>query len=111
MNLDITGHHLDLTDALRDYVIEKVKRVERHFDQLVDAHVVLTVEKLEQKAEATLKASGAELHASAKHSDMYAAIDQLTDRLDRQIKKHKEQKRDHHAREAQKGDFAEQLAR
>ena len=73
MNLDITGHHIDLTDALRDYVTEKLKRVERHFDHLIDAHVILTVEKLEQKAEAVLRASGAELHASAVHTDMYAA--------------------------------------
>lgn len=103
MNLDITGHHLDLTDALRDYVTGKMERVERHFDNLIDAHVVLTVEKLEQRAEATIRASGAELHASAVHQDMYAAIDQLIDRLDRQTRKHKEQLRDHHAREAQKG--------
>lgn len=106
MNLDITGHHIDLTDALRDYVTEKLKRVERHFDHLIDAHVILTVEKLEKKAEAVLRASGAELHASAVHEDMYAAIDQLADRLDRQTKKHKEQLRNHHAREAQKADLA-----
>lgn len=103
MNLDITGQHLELTDALRDYVTGKLGRVERHFDNLIDAHVILKVEKLQQIAEATIRASGAELHASAVHEDMYAAIDQLVDRLDRQTKKHKEQLRDHHAREVQKG--------
>jgi putative sigma-54 modulation protein len=103
MNLNITGHHVDLTDPLRDYVTEKMKKVERHFDHLIDAHVVLTVEKLEHKAEATLHASGADLHAAASTGDMYSAIDQLIDKLDRQTRKHKELVRDHHAKEAQKG--------
>lgn len=104
MNLSITGHHVDLTDPLRSYVAEKMKKVERHFDHLLDAHVVLTVDsKQKHKAEATLRASGADLHAAASSEDMYSSIDQLIDRLDRQTRKHKELVRNHHAREAQKG--------
>lgn len=103
MNLSITGHHVDLTDPLRSYVADKMKRVERHFDHLLDAHVVLTVDKLKHTAEATLRASGADLHAAASTQDMYSSIDQLIDRLDRQTRKHKEMIRSHHAREAQKG--------
>ena len=67
MNLNISGHHLDLTDALREYVVTKMQRVERHFDHLIDANVVLSVDKLEHKAEATLHASGANLHLSLIH--------------------------------------------
>lgn len=102
MNLNISGHHLDLTDSLREYVINKMQRVERHFDHLIDANVILTVDKLDHKAEATLHASGANLHAEAVKEDMYAAIDQLIDKLDRQTVKHKERSRDHHAREVQR---------
>lgn len=103
MNLNISGHHLDLTDPLREYVKTKLQRVERHFDHLIDANVVLSVDKLEHKAEATLHASGANLHAEAVKEDMYAAIDQLMDKLDRQTLKHKERRRDHHAKEVQRG--------
>lgn len=102
MNLNISGHHLDLTDSLRTYVTQKLQRVERHFDHLIDANVILTVDKLDHKAEATLHASGANLHAEAVTDDMYAAIDQLIDKLDRQTLKHKERRRDHHAREVQR---------
>jgi putative sigma-54 modulation protein len=102
MNLNITGHHVDLTVPLRNYVLDKIKRVERHFDHLIDAHVILTVEKLRHKAEATLHTRGANLHAEAVEDDMYAAIDQMMDKLDRQTLKLKEQVRDHHAKEAQK---------
>jgi len=102
MNLNISGHHLDLTDSLRTYVTQKLQRVERHFDHLIDANVILTVDKLDHKAEATLHASGANLHAEAVTDDMYAAIDQLIDKLDRQTVKHKERRRDHHAREVQR---------
>ncbi len=102
MNLNISGHHLDITDSLREYVVNKLQRVERHFDHLIDANVVLSVDKLEHKAEATLHASGANLHAEAVEEDMYAAIDHLIDRLDRQTLKLKERRRDHHARQAKK---------
>ena len=84
MQLNISGHQLDITDALRDYVTEKMARLERHFE------VTLEVEKLRQKAEATLHIAGGEVVALAEHTDMYAAIDMLTDKLDRQLIKHKE---------------------
>lgn len=103
MNLNISGHHLDLTPPLRDYVTSKLKRIERHFDHLINAEVVLTVEKLRHKAEATVHASGADLHAEAIVDDnMYAAIDALIDKLDKQTLKHKEKVRDHHMHEAVK---------
>ena len=102
MNLNISGHHVDLTPALRGYVQEKLKRVERHFDHLISAEIVLTVEKDRQKAEATVHASGADLHAEATEPDMYAAIDLLMDKLDRQTRRYKEKLRDHHQVEAHK---------
>ncbi|MEJ2087851.1 MAG: ribosome-associated translation inhibitor RaiA [Gammaproteobacteria bacterium] len=90
MQLSISGHHIDVTDALRSYVEEKLQRLERHYDHITNAHVILSVEKLEQRAEATLHISGAELFADVGCDDLYAAIDKLTDKLDRQILKHKE---------------------
>jgi len=96
MQIDITGHHVDLTDALNNHVGLKFEKLERHFENVVDTHVILTVEKLQQKAEATLQISGAKLYADAIAEDMYAAIDGLVDKLDRQIKKHKEKLKDHH---------------
>jgi putative sigma-54 modulation protein len=106
MQMNLTGHHVDLTPALRDYVKDKFQRLERHFDNVTDAHVILTVEKLRHKAEADLHLGGAHLYADATEGDMYAAIDGLVDKLDRQIKKHKEKLTDHHARDAQKRDSA-----
>jgi len=103
MNLNIAGHHVPLTDALKTYVSSKLTRLERHFDHLIDASVILSVEKLRHKAEATIHTRGANLHAEAVEGDMYAAIDMLTDKLDRQTRKLKEKVRDHHAREVQKG--------
>lgn len=102
MNLNISGHHLALTNPLRNYVINKLARVERHFDHLIEAEIVLTVEKLQHKAEATLRTRGAALHAEAIDGDMYAAIDVLIDKLDRQTRKLKEKVRDHHAKEVHK---------
>ncbi len=99
MQLNLTGHHVDLTSPLRDYVDSKMERLERHFDNLTDIHVILSVEKLRHKAEATLHVSGGRLYADATEHDMYAAIDALTDKLDRQIKKHKEKVTDHHRSE------------
>jgi putative sigma-54 modulation protein len=96
MQLNLSGHHIDITPALRSYVATKMDRLERHFDHVTNMHVVLSVEKLIQKAEATVHVSGANLFANAEHEDMYAAIDALTDKLDRQIKKHKEKLKDHH---------------
>lgn len=107
MNVNIAGHHLPLTDALRSYVSSKFERLERHFDHLINASVILSVEKLRHKAEATLHARGANLHAESVDHDMYAAIDALTDKLDSQTRKFKEKSRDHHAKEVHKGQVSE----
>lgn len=98
MQIDITGHHVDITTALRSYVQNKFGRIERHFDHVTSVHVVLTVAKLEHKAEATLQVSPGKIFADAIDTDMYAAIDALTDKLDRQIKKHKEKLTGHNDR-------------
>jgi putative sigma-54 modulation protein len=90
MQVNITGHHVELTDPLRDYVQEKLARLERHYDNITNVHVTLSVEKERQQAGCTLHAAGADLHAEATDNDMYAAIDALTDKLDRQLVKHKE---------------------
>ncbi|MDV7209665.1 sigma 54 modulation protein /SSU ribosomal protein S30P [Azotobacter beijerinckii] len=90
MQVNISGHQLDVTDALRDYVEEKLSRLERHFDRITNVQVIMTVEKLKQKIETTLHVAGAEVVANAEHEDMYAAIDLLVDKLDRQLIKHKE---------------------
>ena len=95
MQVNLSGHHVDITDSLRNYVNEKIARLDRHFDQALDIHVVLTVEKLRHKAEATLHVSGGSLYADDVREDMYAAIDGLIDKLDRQGKKHKEKTNDH----------------
>jgi putative sigma-54 modulation protein len=99
MQINVTGHHVDITDPLRDYVRDKFQRLERHFDQVIDIHVVLTVEKNHNKAEANLQVSGSHIHADAIHDDMYAAIDGLIDKTDRQLIKHKEKMKDHHRAE------------
>jgi putative sigma-54 modulation protein len=103
MQMTLTGHHVDITPPLKSYVEKKLDRVVRHFDQVIDVHCVLTVEKLSHKAEATLHVSGGNIHADAAEADMYAAIDVLTDKLDRLVKKHKEKRGDHHAAEAPRG--------
>jgi len=99
----LTGHHIEVTPPLRDYVGKKLDRVLRHFEQVIDVHCVLTVEKLVHKAEATLGVSGAVIHADAKDGDMYAAIDALADKLDRLVRKHKEKISDHHAADVARG--------
>ena len=99
MQLNLTGHHVEITDPLRAYVNEKFERLSRHFDHVLNGHVILTVEKLVQKAEATLHVSGSDLYADARKEDMYAAIDALVDKLDRQVIKHKEKIKNHHRRE------------
>ena len=98
MQVNLSGHHVDITDSLRNYLNEKIARLERHFDQALDINVVLTVEKLRHKAEATLHVSGGSLHADDVQEDMYAAIDGLVDKLDRQGKKHKEKAKDYRAK-------------
>lgn len=95
MQINLTGHHVDITDSLRDYVDTKFTKLERHFDHINNVHVILNVEKLNQKAEATLHLSGAEVFATSEHTDMYAAIDGLIDKLDRQVIKHKEKVKRH----------------
>ncbi len=90
MQVNISGQHLEVTDALRDYVNEKFERLARHFDKITNVQVIMHVEKLQQKIEATLHIAGGEVVANAEHEDMYAAIDLLADKLDRQLIKHKE---------------------
>lgn len=89
MQINLTGHHVDVTDSLREYVNEKFAKLERHFDHINNVHVVLTVEKLNQIAESTVHLTGTEVHAKAENNDMYASIDSLIDKLDRQILKYK----------------------
>lgn len=95
MNLNISGHHVDMTNALHEYVSNKMERIERHFDRALDAEVVLEVDKLRHKAEVTMKLQGAMLHAESTKDDMYAAIDCMIDKLDRQTLRHKEKSQDH----------------
>lgn len=95
MNLNITGHHVDVTPAIRDYTQQKLDRVIRHFDHVTSVHVILTVEKAMQKAEVTLHVKGKDIHADCADADMYAAIDLVADKLDRQVVKHKEKITDH----------------
>lgn len=99
MQLNVTGQHIEITPALRGYVKKKLERIERHFEQVINVHCVLSVEKLRQKAEATVLVSGSSIHADSTEEDMYAAIDLLADKLDRCLKKHKEKLTDHHALE------------
>lgn len=90
MQVNISGQHLEVTDTLRNYVNEKFERLARHFDRITNVQVIMQVEKLKQKIEATLHVAGGEVVANAEHEDMYAAIDLLADKLDRQLIKHKE---------------------
>ncbi|WP_159817572.1 ribosome hibernation promoting factor [Colwellia sp. 20A7] len=89
MQINLTGHHVEVTSSLRDCVDTKFAKLERHFDHINNVHVVLTIEKLEQKAEATIHLKGSEIHASAASADMYTSIDTLVDKLDRQVLKYK----------------------
>lgn len=95
MQINITGHHVELTDALSAYVHTKFERLERHFDNITNVQVTLSVEKLRQKAEADIHLAGGEIFAQAENEDMYAAIDAMVDKLDRQIIKHKEKLKSH----------------
>ena len=90
MQISVTGHHLDVTESLKAYVESKFEKLERHFDHVTDVHVILGVEKINQKAEATVQISGAKLFAEDHKEDMYAAIDGLIDKLDRQVRRHKD---------------------
>jgi putative sigma-54 modulation protein len=92
MNLSISGHHLEVTPALREYVTVKLDRIRRHFDQVIDVSVFLSVDKLQQKAEISLRVRGKDLFAEAIDDDLYAAIDALVDKLDRQVLKYKDKR-------------------
>ena len=109
MNLNLSGRHLDITPAIRSYVLEKLGRVTRHFDHVIDLNVILSVDKLEQKVEASAHVAGRDIHVEAIDDDMYAAIDALADKLDRRVRKRKERAVDHHAPEAQKHGHAPAL--
>jgi len=105
MQLNVSGHHVDVTDSLRGYVEQKIQRIERHFDLVSGVHCILTVEKLRHKAEAKVNVNGGTIYAETTEDDMYAAIDGLVDKLDRKVRKHKEKLSDHHARDADKRKF------
>lgn len=95
MNINITGHHIEVTPAIRDYVTAKLDRVIRHFDHVTSVHAILSVEKLKQKAEVTLHVKGKDIHAVDIGADLYASIDAVADKLVRQVVKHKEKVTDH----------------
>lgn len=95
MQLNITGHHVEVTPPMKEYVETKFERLQRHYDQISNTHVILEVDKMVQKAEATIHVAGADLFAHAESEDMYAAIDALADKLDRQLIKHKQKQRGH----------------
>ena len=101
MNLTISGHHLEVTPALRGYVTSKLERMSRHFDQVVDIKVLLTVDNLKEKdqrqrAECNIHVKGKDLFAESAHADLYAAVDELADKLDRQVLRYKDKAQDHH---------------
>ncbi|MDP0563092.1 MAG: ribosome-associated translation inhibitor RaiA [Candidatus Endonucleobacter sp. (ex Gigantidas childressi)] len=89
MQVKISGHHIEVTDALRDYVSKKIEKLDAHFGSITNVQVTLSVEKLIHKVEASLHTKGADINATSESEDMYAAIDQVSDKLDRQLKKHK----------------------
>lgn len=95
MNLNITGHHLEVSPAIREYVTDKLERVVRHFDNIIDIRVVVGAQKQTQKAEITLHVKGKNIHVDSESSDLYAAIDLAMDKLNRQVGKYKEQIQDH----------------
>ncbi len=105
MNLSVSGHHLEVTPAIRSYVQTKMERISRHFDHVIDAHVILSIDKLMQKAEVTLHVRGKDIHAECIDADLYAAIDLLVDKLDRQVIKYKDktQAKPHDALKYQQG--------
>ena len=96
MNLQISGHHIEVTPALHDYVTSKLERVTRHFDNLIGVNVILSVDKLKQIAEVTVHLRGKDVYVEAEDADLYAAIDLLVDKLDRQIQKYKQKAQNHH---------------
>jgi len=106
----MTGHHLEITPSIRDYVSSKMTRINRHFDHVIDVNMILSVEKLRQKIEANVHLAGKDIFAESENDDMYAAIDLLVDKLDRQIVKHKEKIKNKHVGEAPKRIILEESA-
>lgn len=92
MNLNLTGHHLEITPAMRNYITSKLEKITRHFDHVIDVSVILSVEKLKQKVEANVHVRGKDIFVESQDADMYAAIDSLVDKLDRRILRHKEKR-------------------
>jgi putative sigma-54 modulation protein len=107
MNVQVSGHHVEVTQPIRDYVLSKLERVQRHFDQVIEINVILSVQKLRQKAEISVHMPGKDIHVESDDADMYAAIDLMMDKLDRQIIKHK-QKAYAHPHDAIKRQAAEE---
>ena len=106
MQLNVSGHHVEITDSLREYVESKVNKTARHFDFVSDVHCILTVEKLRHKAEATVQVNGGSIYADHTEEDMYAAIDGLVDKIERRVRKYKEKLVDHHAKDKDKIKYA-----
>ena len=106
MQLNVSGHHVEVTDSLREYVESKVKKTARHFDLVSDVQCILTVEKLRHKAEATVRVNGGTIYADHTEEDMYAAIDGMVDKIERRVRKYKEKQVDHHARDKDKIKYA-----
>ena len=96
MNLQVCGHHLEITPALRDYVTSKLERITRHFGNVIDVNVILSVDKLNQKAEVTVHLAGKDVYVESVDEDLYAAVDGLVDKLERQVQKYKQKLQDHH---------------
>ena len=105
MQLNVSGHHVEVTPPLRAYVESKIDKIARHFDLISDVNCILTVEKLRHKAEATVQVNGGKIYADHTEEDMYAAIDGLVDKLERRVRKYKEKLQDHHARDNDKRNF------
>lgn len=106
MQLSVSGHHVEITDSLREYVETKIEKIGRHFDLVSDVHCILTVEKLRHKAEATAHVNGGTIYADHTEEDMYAAIDGLVGKLERRVRKFKEKLVDHHAKDKEKIRYA-----
>ncbi len=110
MNINISGRHLEVTPAIRDYVINKISRVERHFDKVAEAHVVLSIERLDHIAEVNMRAHGKDIHCSAVNENLYAAIDLLADKIERQVRKTKEKAAEHSHKSAKHFEAPESAA-
>lgn len=95
MQINVNGHHVEITPALKEYVTEKLHKLEHHFNHITQIHVTLSVEKIRQKAEATVNMAGAQIYAEATNEDMYTSIDKMIDKLNKQVVKHKEKLKDH----------------